>query len=77
MKTSEFIDGVSECADQIQTLIPEVLTRNQLVFWTAALLRTATELSLCGDFEREAVVDMLNKFFDQIETMDIEQQKVH
>lgn len=81
MTVDQFMDGVCARAEKVQELIPAVLSINELILWTSALLRTSAELVNCADFDTEQVVKIFVDYLDQVEKMKAEgayiQEKIH
>jgi len=81
MTVDQFMDGVHARAEKVQELIPAVLSINELILWTSALLRTSAELVNCADFDTEQVVKIFVDYLDQVEKMKAEgayiQEKIH
>jgi hypothetical protein len=69
LSPDQFMEGVSDRAGKVQDLIPAVMTVNELILWTSALLRTSAELVQCAGFDRPAVVKIFEDYLEQVEQL--------
>lgn len=55
---------VNERAREIQEIIPEVMTPDNLCYWVTALLQTAADLGACGSLDEEGMHGILQVFME-------------
>ena len=68
---------VNERARELQEIIPEVMTPQDLCYWVTALLQTAADLGACGSLDEEGMHGILQVFMENAVQMHNETNREH